>query len=93
MGRLREAVARLRRETSTRVRTNRSHHDADDTLGAVGTVGTDDAIGFDPFPLLRSLHRPGAEAVVIGQVAGILHSTSPGNRRSEWAPPGPGWRG
>jgi hypothetical protein len=70
--RLRDAVARLGRQTSTRPRTNRSHHDADDTLG---TVATDDAIGFDPFPLLRSLYRHGAEAVVIGQVAGILHGS------------------
>jgi hypothetical protein len=70
--RLRDAVARLGQETSARRRTNRSHHDADDT---VGTVATDDAIGFDPFPLLRALHRHGAEAVVIGQVAGILHGS------------------
>lgn len=34
-----------------------------------------DAIEFDPFPLLRALHRHGAEAVVIGQVAGILHGS------------------
>jgi hypothetical protein len=72
MRRLRDAVARLRQETSVRPRTNRSHHDADDT---VGTVATDDAIGFDPFPLLQALHRHGAEVVVIGQVAGILHGS------------------
>jgi hypothetical protein len=32
-------------------------------------------VGFDPFPLLRALDRHGAEAVVIGQVAGILHGS------------------
>jgi hypothetical protein len=70
--RLREAVARLADLTATRPRTNRSHDDADDTIG---TVATDDAIGFDPFPLLRALARSRAEAVVIGQVAGILHGS------------------
>jgi hypothetical protein len=70
--RLREAVARLREETSVRPRTNRTHADADDTFG---TVATDDAVGFDPFPLLRALDRHEAEAVVIGQVAGILHGS------------------
>jgi hypothetical protein len=70
--RLREAVTRLRQETSARQRTNRTHDDADET---VGTVATDDAVGFDPFPLLRALDRHGAEAVVMGQVAGILHGS------------------
>ena len=46
---------------------------ADDILG---TVATDDAIGFDPRQLLRALHRFGAPAVVIGQVAGIMHGSS-----------------
>lgn len=72
VGRLRDAVARLARETGGRPRTNRSHADADDT---VGTVATDDAVGFDPFPLLRALDRHGVEVVVIGQVAGILHGS------------------
>jgi hypothetical protein len=72
VSRLRDAVARLERETRARPRTNLTHDDADDT---VGTVATDDAVGFDPFPLLRALHRHGAEVVVIGQVAGILHGS------------------
>jgi hypothetical protein len=38
-------------------------------------VATDDALGFDPFPLLRALDRHGARAVVIGQVAGIMHGS------------------
>ena len=70
--RLRDAVARLGQETIARPRTNRSHDDADDTIG---TVATDDAVGFDPFPLLRALHQHGAEVVVIGQIAGILHGS------------------
>lgn len=72
VGRLRDAVVRLAAETAGRARTNRSHDDADDT---VGTVATDDAVGFDPFPLLRALDRHGAEVVVMGQVAGILHGS------------------
>ena len=52
--------------------TGLSHHGADET---VGTIGTDDAIGFDPFPLLRALHHSGARITVIGQVAGIMHGS------------------
>ena len=37
---------------------------------------SDDAFGFDPFPLLRALHDAGARVVVIGQVAGILHGSA-----------------
>lgn len=40
-----------------------------------GTVATDDAIGFDPLPLLRAFCDWGARVVVIGQVAGILHGS------------------
>ena len=38
-------------------------------------MASDDAIGFDPWPLLRALHRRGALVVVMGQVAGILHGS------------------
>jgi hypothetical protein len=69
---LRDAVYRLAEQTRTRVLNGLSHHDADD---AVGTFGTDDAVGFDPLPLLRVLHEYGAEVVVIGQVAGIMHGS------------------
>jgi hypothetical protein len=69
---LRDAVSRLAEQTGTRALTGRSHDDADDT---VGTVGTDDAVGFDPLPLLRALYEYGAQAVVIGQVAGIMHGS------------------
>ena len=70
--RLADAIARLRSLTAERTRTGRTHDDADDVAG---TVDTDDAIGFDPLPLLAALDRAGARAVVIGQVAGILHGS------------------
>lgn len=70
--RLRDAVARLDRQTQGRARTGRSHEDADEVAG---TVATDDAVGFDPFPLLLALHDCGATVVVIGQVAGIMHGS------------------
>src|SRR6185503_20094103 len=70
--RLVDAVTRLAEHTRDRRPTGTTHDDADDTAG---TVDTDDAVGFDPFPLLDALHRTGAEAVVIGQVAGILHGS------------------
>jgi hypothetical protein len=70
--RLRAAVSRLADETRARPRSGRSHSDADDT---VGTFDTDDAVGFDPLPLLRALHESGARVVVIGQVAGIMHGS------------------
>jgi len=72
IGRLRAAVRRLAVETRASARTGRSHEDADDV---VGTAGTDDAVGFDPLPLLRALHEHGARVAVIGQVAGIMHGS------------------
>ena len=45
---------------------------ADDVTG---TIATDDAIGFDPRQLLQALYHCGAPAVVIGQVAGIMHGS------------------
>ncbi|MEV8569779.1 hypothetical protein AB0436_30185 [Streptomyces sp. NPDC051322] len=71
--RLHEALRRTREFTAGRLATGLSHEGADDT---VGTIGTDDAHGFDPLPLLRSLHEAGARVVVIGQVAGILHGST-----------------
>ncbi|WP_042404266.1 hypothetical protein [Streptacidiphilus carbonis] len=73
LNRLRDAVRRTEELTRDRGVVGRGHDDADDS---VGTIGTDDACGFDPFPLLRALHRAGARAVVIGQVAGILHGST-----------------
>ena len=70
--RLREALRRLADQTRGRPRTGLTHHDADDVTG---TGGTDDAAGFDPLPLLRALDLAGAQVVVIGQVAGIMHGS------------------
>jgi len=69
---LRDALFRLAEQTHARVLNGLSHGDADDT---VGTFGTDDAVGFDPLPLLRALHESGAQVVVMGQVAGIMHGS------------------
>jgi hypothetical protein len=71
--RLEESVRRLREVTAGRERRGLSHDDADDVAG---TVATDDAIGFDPFPLLRALQAHGAPVTVIGQVAGIMHGSN-----------------
>jgi len=73
LARLDAAVARLAALTAGRARTGQHHDDADDVEG---TVATDDAIGFDPRPVLRALDRAGAEVVVMGQVAGILHGSA-----------------
>jgi hypothetical protein len=72
LDRLASAVSRLAELTKDRPATGTSHDDSDDT---VGTVASDDARGFDPFPLLRACHEVGAPVVVIGQVAGILHGS------------------
>ena len=55
--------------TQARARTGRSHDDADDSTG---TVDTDDAHGFDPFPLLQALSEHGARVAVMGQVSTLL---------------------
>jgi len=73
LARLDAAVGRLATLTAGRDRTGTTHDDGDDV---VGTVGTDDAIGFDPRRLLRALDEAGAVVVVMGQVAGILHGSA-----------------
>src|SRR5690242_7959228 len=70
--RLEDAVRRLGEATAGRKRRGVRHEDADDVTG---TAATDDAIGFDPLPLLRALHAHGAVVAVIGQVAGIMHGS------------------
>jgi hypothetical protein len=50
--RLEEAVRLLGEATAGQERRGLSHDDADDITG---TAATDDAIGFNPLPLLRSL--------------------------------------
>lgn len=71
--RLDEAVRQVAELTRGRAASGLSHMSADDVTG---TIATDDAIGFDPRPLLQALHRRGAPAVVIGQVAGIMHGSA-----------------
>ena len=73
LDRLDDATRRLAGLTRGRPRTGLGHDDADDDTG---TVATDDAIGFDPVPLLRALDRAGAHVCAIGQVAGILHGST-----------------
>jgi hypothetical protein len=72
IGRLEEAVRRLGEATAGRRRSGRSHEDAD---GVTGTAATDDAIGFNPLPLLRALDEHGAVVAVMGQVAGIMYGS------------------
>ncbi len=70
--RLTDAIDRIRQETAGRMTTGVDHDGADDTIG---TIATDDAIGFDPIPLLAILDRADAEVVAIGQIAAILHGS------------------
>ncbi|MGW4646336.1 hypothetical protein [Kitasatospora sp. NPDC004289] len=75
LARLHETVRRTAELTRDRIPTGRAAEAADETDG---TFATDGALGFDPFPFLRALHAAGSRAVVVGQVAGILHgSTEP----------------
>ncbi|MEV0617131.1 hypothetical protein AB0I81_27685 [Nonomuraea sp. NPDC050404] len=71
--RLRAAAQRTRELARNRTATGLSHENADDTLG---TIATDAARDFDPFPLLEALHHNGARTIVIGQVAGIMHGST-----------------
>jgi hypothetical protein len=70
--RLAAAVRRVSEYVEKHPRRGVSHDDADEI---VGTIDCDEALGFDPLPLLAALDRHGARAVVIGQVAGILHGS------------------
>lgn len=72
LARLEDATRRLAERTRGRAPTGRSHDDADETTG---TVDSDDAVGFDPLPVLRALDRHRARVCAIGQVAGILHGS------------------
>jgi hypothetical protein len=71
--RLDAAVRRVGDYVGDRARRGVAHDDADDTHG---TIECDDAVGFDPRPMLGALDRHGARAVVIGQVAGIMHGST-----------------
>jgi hypothetical protein len=72
LARLDAAVRRIGTHVAERPLRGVAHDDADDLTG---TIECDDAIGFDPMRLLSALHRRGARAVVIGQVAGIMHGS------------------
>ncbi|MFJ8085723.1 hypothetical protein ACIQ6Y_34740 [Streptomyces sp. NPDC096205] len=71
--RLRQAVRRIQDATRDRGTTGRGAEEADDVAG---TFATDGALGFDPFPFLRALHEAGSHALVVGQVAGIMHAST-----------------
>jgi hypothetical protein len=70
--RLDDAVRRIHDHVGTRAARGVTHDDADDV---VGTIACDDAVGFAPMHVLAALSRHGARAVVIGQVAGIMHGS------------------
>jgi hypothetical protein len=72
MALLQDAVRRLAQVTAGLAATGLCHDEADESAG---TMATDDAIGFDPVPLLRALHKGGARVAVMGQVAGIMHGS------------------
>ncbi len=71
--RLDVAIGRIAARTAGRSASARTHDAADDTFG---TIESDDAIGFDPRPVLLALAERRAPAVVMGQVAGILHGST-----------------
>lgn len=73
LDRLRDAVRRIAAETAGRAVTGLTHDDAE---GVTGTIATDSAFRFDPFPVLHALSRAGADVVVMGQVAGIMHGST-----------------
>jgi hypothetical protein len=70
--RLRAVCEETRTQTQDRPPRGVRHDDAD---GDIGTFGSDDAIGFDPFPMLAVMQATKANYAVFGQVAGILHGS------------------
>ena len=72
-GRLHAAIRAIAEHTQGRLPAGTAHGDADES---VGTIESDDAVGFDPLPVLRALAEHDARAVVMGQVAGILHGSA-----------------
>ena len=69
---LREVCEEIRAHARDRTPLGVRHDDAD---GDIGTFSSDDAIGFDPFPMLALLQTTGADYAIFGQVAGILHGS------------------
>lgn len=70
---LRQVCENGRAQTTGRASSGVRHDDAD---ADAGTFATDDAIDFDPFPMLALMQTTGADYAVFGQVAGILHGSS-----------------
>lgn len=70
--RLRRACEHIRAETQGLAPRGVRHDDADSD---VGTFATDDAIGFDPMPMLAVMQETRANYAVFGQVAGIMHGS------------------
>jgi len=71
--RLVDAVRRIAAATTGREPTGVDHDHADEVLG---TISSDDAVGFDPMSLLEALDRHRATTVIMGQVAGIMHGST-----------------
>jgi hypothetical protein len=69
---LRSACAGIREAVRGNPRRGLRHDDADESIG---TFNSDDAIDFDPFPMLALLQESGADYAVFGQVAGIMHGS------------------
>jgi hypothetical protein len=69
---LRSACAGIREAARGKPRRGIRHDDVDDSTG---TFSTDDAIDFDPFPMLALMQKSGADYAVFGQVAGIMHGS------------------
>ena len=70
---LKAVCEEIRAQTEAR-RPRGVRHDAADA--EVGTFGSDDAIGFDPLPMLAAMHATECNYAVFGQVAGILHGSA-----------------
>ncbi len=70
--RLRAATQHIGERTNGLAARGVRHDAADDVIG---TFHTDDAIGFDPFPMLALMQNTGANYAIFGQVAGIMHGS------------------
>ena len=71
--RLKTRCEEIRAQTQDRLPRGVRHDDAD---GDIGTFASDDAIDFDPFPMLAVMQAARANYAVFGQVAGILHGSA-----------------
>ncbi len=71
--RLLGALKQIDEVTRQRPPSGIGHDDADDIEG---TIASDDAVGFNPLPLLRLFDEHGVRVVIMGQVAGILHGST-----------------